>query len=343
MTQPLVSVIIPVGPRHADHCRTAVASALMQSIGPQVEVIVSPDGGADVAPMRGVMVLKPIEERTGPAATRNRALPFANGHFITFLDADDYLMPRGLEHLLRAYSSGRHGYVYGNAYLMERDGAMTLKAAPDYVQLDMAKYNLHVITTLIPAKHVRAVGGLDERGDAWEDWRLHLKYAIAGICGYRVDQPVFVYRVYEGDRMTRFYHHTDTMQPIWDDYRNEQGVIPMASCCGGDATLAQLAAQGIAGAPAPDAVPMADGMVRVRYTGDERDIPFDFGHKVIRLGTHPKYRYADVTIVEAAWLKERVPLEVVPKVDDAVQPPPPLPRVDEAPKAMRPRGRAVAE
>lgn len=337
MTQPLVTVIIPVGPRHAQHCRVAAASALMQSIGNQVEVIVSPDGGADVSPMRGVTLLDPVEVQTGPAATRNRALPHAHGHFITFLDADDYLMPRGLEHLLRAYAEGTYGYVYGNAYLVMQDGSMALKGAPDYVQLDMAKYNLHVITTLIPTKHVRAVGGFDERGDAWEDWRFHIRLAQAGVCGFRTDQPIFVYRVYEGDRMTRFYGgDAELMHAVRRDYINEQGVIPMAGCCGGDATLAQLAAQGIQGAPAPEAVPMGEGMVRVRYTGTETDVPFDTGRKVIRLGTHAKYRYADVTVQEAAWLAERIPIQVVPKVDEAVPPPPPLPRVSETPRALRP-------
>ncbi len=340
---PLVSVIIPVGPRHAQHCRVAAASALQQTIGrEQVEVIVIGDGAADIAPMPGVTVLESTGKQRGPAHTRNRGIERATGYFITFLDADDYLQPRGLEHLLRAYSTGRYGYIYGNAFTVEQDGSYVLRGAPDYEQLQMAHYNLHVITTLIPAHQVRQVGGFDERIDAWEDWGLHLRYAIAGICGYRTDQPIFVYRVFEGDRMTKFNRDRELMEKVWRLYRNEQGVIPMASCCGGDATLAQLAGLGIQGAPTPEAQGVGDNLVRVKYVGDSTGaIPFDFGQRVIRLGANPTHRYADVTPQEAAWLAERIEVVVVPKADPPAPPPPPLPVVakpDEKMQALRPQG-----
>lgn len=328
MAQPLVSVIIPVGPRHAEHCRVAVASVKAQSIGrEQIEVILAADGDTVIAPMAGVTIIPSTGSVTGPAATRNRALALAHGTFTTFLDADDYLLPRGMEHLLRAYASGRHGYVYGNAYTFERDGRYMLRGAPDYNQVDVAKYNLHVITTLIPTTKIRSVGGLDERVDAWEDWALHLRYAIAGICGYRTDQPIFVYRVYEGDRMQRFYGgDPELMVKVRQHYINEQGVIEMAGCCGGDATAAQIAALGIQGVAAPEPVPMGEGLVRVRYTGDSIGaIPFDFGSKVIRLGANPTHRYADVTPAEAAWLAERIEISIVPKTDPPMSPPAPQP------------------
>lgn len=347
MTRPIVTVIIPVGPRHVSHCRVAAASARAQSVGP-VEVIVVGDGDAEIAPMPGVTVLPTTGARLGPAATRNRGVVVATGYFITFLDADDYLLPRGLEHLLRAYRSGTHGYIYGNAYTYERDGSYQLRGAPDYVQVDMARYNLHVITTLIPTHLVRAVGSLDEAGDAWEDWAFHIRLAKAGICGYRTDQPIFVYRVYEGDRMTRFYGgDPELMAIVRRRYINAQGVIEMAGCCGGDATLAQIAGQAVANAPAPDPVGVEGGKVRVKYVGEDTSaIPFDFGGGVlIRLGNNPSRRYADVTPAQAAWLAERIPIEIVPKLDPAIPPPAPLPIVqpqdvltpDAPAAALRPR------
>jgi len=107
-------------------------------------------------------------------------------------------------------------------------------------------------------------------------------------------------------------------------YINEQGVIEMAGCCGGDASLAQVAGLGIAGAPSPEPVDVG-GLVRVQYVCEETgSIPFDFGQQVIRLGNNPTHRYADVTPQMAAWLAERVPIRVVPKLDPAVAPPEPL-------------------
>lgn len=348
MTQPLVSIIIPVGPRHAAHCRVAAASAQRQTVGP-IEVIVVGDGDAEIAPMPGVALLPTTGKQHGPAVARNRGIAAATGRFITFLDADDYLLPRGLEHLLRAYSTGHYGYVYGNAYTLERNGIMELRGAPDYEQMKMARFNLHVITTLIPAHQVRAVGGMDEAVDAWEDWAFHIRLARAGICGYRTDQPIFVYRVYEGDRMTRFYGgDASLMTAVRSRYENTEGVIVMAGCCGGDATLAQVAGRAVADAPAPDPVDVQGGLVRVRYTGDEGSIPFDLGNGVlIRLGNSASRRYADVTPAQAAWLAERVPILVVPKLDPAIPPPDPLPVANDvltpsAPvNAIKPKGKAA--
>ena len=101
----------------------------------------------------------------------------------------------------------------------------------------------------------------------------------------------------------------------------------MASCCGGDATSAQIAGRAVLGAPEPEPVPIGE-LVRVKYLGDEGSVPFDFGGGVlIRLGNNPSRRYADVTPAQAAWLKERVPIQIVPKMDPATPPPAPLPIV----------------
>lgn len=308
-----------------------------------METILIADGDAQIGPVDGCTVLESTGAQIGPAATRNRGIAVARGAFLSFLDADDYYLPRGLEHLLRAYAAGTHGYVYGNAYTQEKDGSFVLRGAPDYVQARMAEHNIHVITTLIPAAAVRAVGGLDERGDAWEDWRFHLRLAQAGICGYRTDHPIFVYRVWEGNRMTRFAPDRSTMEPVWADYRNEQGVIPMASCCGGDATLAQLAGLAVRDAAAPAPLEVGD-LVRVKYVGEERgSIPFDFGPgtPLIQLGNNASHRYANVTRQQAAWLAERLPIEIVPQADAAVPPPAPLGPGDAAVKPSRKPVQAV--
>jgi glycosyltransferase involved in cell wall biosynthesis len=121
MVQPLVSIITPCGPRHAEHVRLAAASVAWQSLANRCEMVIACDGGADVAPMENVTILPSDGERRGPAHTRNRALAAARGAFILPLDADDYLLPHAVESLLREYSRGGFGYVYGDAYTLERD------------------------------------------------------------------------------------------------------------------------------------------------------------------------------------------------------------------------------
>lgn len=345
---PLVSIIIPCGPRHAEHACVAAASVAWQSLAGLCETIIACDGGAEVAPMANVTILPSDGERRGPAHTRNRALKKAKGLFTLPLDADDYLLPRAVESLLREYGRGQFGYIYGDAYTLERDGSYMLRPAPDYVQDHMRRYNIHVVTALTPTKHWRAVGGWDEGVDAWEDWSGHLRLAIAGVCGHRLPQPIFTYRVYEGDRMTRFYGGApELMERVLIRYRNKEGVIPMASCCGGDADLAAIARDAALGAALPEAAPMAGDKVRVEYIGDDRGAQtweYPLG-TTIRLGNNTVDRFRDLSPAQAAWLREmNVPIRVVPKFDDPGAPTP-LPILqatdvltpDSAAKALRPK------
>ena len=345
MTQPLISIITPVGPRHAAHVRTAAASVQWQSLAHLCEHVIACDGGADVAPMAGAVTILPSDgEQRGPAHTRNRALSAARGLFTLPLDADDYLLPNTVAHLLRAYATGRHGYIYGNAYTQERDGTYQMRSAPDYKQEDMQHFNIHVVTALTPTKHWRAVGGWDEEIDAWEDWSGHLRLAMAGVCGYRIPIPIFTYRIFEGDRMTRFYGGDRAlMEQVLVRYRNKEGDIPMAKCCGGDADLARFAAAAVRDLAQPYALDVGGGKVRVEYLGEERgSIPWQLGPgRLIQLGNNASHRFADVTREEAAWLGERVPLRIVP-IFDGPEAPEPLPVAalvpePEAPKALKPK------
>lgn len=356
MTQPLVSVITPIGPRHTEHVRVAAASVQWQSLAPLCEHIIACDGGADVAPMAGPVTILPSDgERRGPAWARNRALERARGLFILPLDADDYLLRNSVAHLLRAYATGRHGYIYGDAYTQERTGTFVLRGAPDYVQSHMRLHNIHVVTALTPTKHWRAVGGWDEGVDAWEDWSGHLRLAIAGICGYRIPIPVLTYRVYEGERMTVFYGGAPAlMEKVLTRYRNKEGYIPMAACCGGDNTLVQVAANALRDLPGPDALAVSGNKVRVEYIGEERGAHvWQWGpgpnDKIGPLGNSTMNRYLDVTPEEAQWLTDHgVSIRVVPMFDGP-EPPAPLPILQAGDvltpdaagvKAIRPKGRA---
>lgn len=366
MASPLVSIITPCGPRHVEHVRTAAASVQWQSLAPLCEHIIACDGGADVGKLSGCTVLASDGERRGPAHTRNRALAAARGLFILPLDADDYLLRRAVESLLREYATGHHGYVYGDSYTQERDGRYLLRGAPNYVQQTytdaagqisggMDSFNIHVVTALTPAKHWRAVGGWDERVDAWEDWTGHLRLAIAGVCGYHLPQPVLTYRVYEGDRMVRFYGGApELMEKVWSLYRNKDGRIEMASCCGGDAALAAIAQQAVAGVALANPAPMGEGLVRVEYIGEDRGSQtweHPWGTH-IRLGNNAIDRYKDVTMEQAEWLREMgIPVRVVPQFDGPEAPAPLTPIMQAsdvltpdaaATKALRPRRQAAA-
>ncbi|MEU8800606.1 glycosyltransferase family 2 protein [Spirillospora sp. NPDC048819] len=107
MTQPLVSVIVPVY-----NCRGTVGRALesvfAQTLAAEkVEVIVVDDGSTDgtaelldeLARTRDRLAVVHQPNSGGPGAPRNRGLERAAGEFVFFLDADDRLHPEALERM----------------------------------------------------------------------------------------------------------------------------------------------------------------------------------------------------------------------------------------------------
>lgn len=236
MIAPLVSVIIPVGPTHAQYLPHALASVARQPA--PTETIVVNDTGAPLTVPPSVQVLPGCRN---VAANRNCGIAQASAPWLLCLDADDYLLSSGLDTLLRAAAESSAAYVYGDAYLLDWHGEMRYARAPDYSQVTMQRLNIHAVSALVPTACMRAVGGFDERVEAWEDWTPWLRLAMKGYCGQRVAQAVFVYRTELGQRRRMSVQQgLAAHEGVLRHYRDKTGAIPMAPCCGGGAqSLAQ--------------------------------------------------------------------------------------------------------
>lgn len=109
---PLISIIIPVH-NGEDYLEDCVESIKNQTVS-DWEIIVIDDGSTDGT---GKICRRLAEENPklrvifmedeGVSAARNAALDVAKGDYVTFVDADDRLMPEMLEHLLNAKEKPR--------------------------------------------------------------------------------------------------------------------------------------------------------------------------------------------------------------------------------------------
>lgn len=123
---PRVTIIIPA--HKADGFIPEAVDSIRQQTYPHIETIISPDDGERYASLRQqflspqIRILKPDGTKTGPAASRNRALNFASGDYITFIDADDYI---------------DHDYVQKLIDIAMVDGAAIGKT--DYVSWDRSE------------------------------------------------------------------------------------------------------------------------------------------------------------------------------------------------------------
>lgn len=330
MADPLVSIVIPVGPAHTHLAPTAIASCRWQTV-PDWECILINDTGQ---PMRGsgdarVRIIdapdKPGKRR--PAVARNAGIAAAQGAFMIFLDADDYLLPGAIQTFVRGHARHDKAYSYGHHYGIGRDGkAWAMYRPPDYnreprasalshstaganPQPTMQGCNLHPITAFVPTWCLREVGGFDEDAPGFEDWTIWLRLAMAGWCGERIYGPVFVYRIHEGQM-----HRPDArggqalMDAVTAPYRkNGTGDIPMAGCgCGGGAAKAKEMARQLAATFGSEAT-ADNGQAVLEYIGPGTGTQ-TFRHptskREYRAGNNPARRYIVVPPEDIAYLLE---------------------------------------
>lgn len=297
MEEPVVAIVIPVGPAHARHVGAALGSLLWQSFKRWEAIVVNDSGEMLDLPddPRITTVIRSVE-RYGPARGRNIGTKAATAPFVLYLDADDYLLPRALEKLIRGHARHNEAYSFSDHYAVLRDGRWLHMRPPDYKQSLYEQYNLHPITALLPRAAVLAVGGFDEDVDGLEDWTLYLRLAKAGYCGAHVHGPVFVYRYEEGVQ-----HHLDLergeqlMDAIRKRYRGPDGKVEFMGCgCGGGAATAKGIAQNVA--LTLGAEDMGDRIL-LEYTGDSLGAQSFRGPSGVmyRAGATASRRMVDVT------------------------------------------------
>jgi hypothetical protein len=129
-------------------------------------------------------------QRRGPGYIRNRLAEQVTTPFLIMLDADDHLLPRFTETLLRQYVRG--SYVYsdwwegGHHVKATSCYAFTLSNAPD-------QRGFHLPPCLFPTALYHAIGGHDEALWGAEDTDFFFKANYYGIRSIRVPEPLFHY------------------------------------------------------------------------------------------------------------------------------------------------------
>lgn len=126
MSQPLVSVIIPVY-NTAGYLKECVNSILLQTVS-DIEVILVDDGSTDESGMiadQFVIIDKRVsvfhKTNAGVSHTRNFGLSLARGEWVTFIDSDDTVSKDYVEELLKT-STPETDFCLCNFRLVNSDG-----------------------------------------------------------------------------------------------------------------------------------------------------------------------------------------------------------------------------
>jgi glycosyltransferase involved in cell wall biosynthesis len=194
----LVSVIVPFH-GSAPYLDEAVRSVLDQTYRP-LEVILVSDGssevGAEIARRlvagRAQMRLLHLPDNRGPAAARNRGLEDAAGDFITFLDADDCMVPERIAvQVAHLTDRPQVDIVLGAEELIVEPGApSTLE------RREPAGPSFHTMSMMLRPAALERVGRFDPQYRVAEDLDWLFRASAAGLVIEKLDRVLTRHRLH---------------------------------------------------------------------------------------------------------------------------------------------------
>jgi glycosyltransferase involved in cell wall biosynthesis len=187
---PRVSIIVPAYNMQA-YLDETVASVVAQSFA-NFELLIVDDGSTDDTLAKAkawaerdhrVQVL--TKANGGLANARNFGLAAARGHWVLFLDGDDWLAEGQLQHMLRRAEEAPEAVLVACSCAMVDDDKTLLSRAP--VPDLHAPFENFAVTcafsvhcALVKRDAIQALGGFDEALKSAEDWDLWQRLARTG-------------------------------------------------------------------------------------------------------------------------------------------------------------------
>lgn len=213
--RPLVSVIIPSYNRER-YLPDAVRSVFQQTY-PALECIVIDDGSTDhtSSVLQRLLTQYPSlrvarKRNGGPSSARNLGLRLCSGSLVSFLDADDILLPDKLERQVNfLYNHPDVGIVYGDYLVVTEDltpMALFVAEIPHTLdQVDAFCYRnwFNPLVPMIRKEVTDTVGDFDEELSVAEDWDYWIRCASVTRLSYMAG-PVALYRQH-GEQLHRDY------------------------------------------------------------------------------------------------------------------------------------------
>ncbi|MFY0521854.1 glycosyltransferase [Archangium gephyra] len=200
--RPLVSVIIPCF-NYGSFLPDALVSLDKQTL-QDFEIILVEGGSTDGTTTEQVRALQHPKVRKifQPEPTRvgeNRlaGLQQARGKYITFLDADDMLAPTYLEKAVMALELLGVDVVYPSVQLFGREQRVW-ETADEFSLANLSRTNTVSTVAMFRYETWKSLGigyGSNKDGSI-EDWDFWLRFAERGVRGYKIREPLMLYRIH---------------------------------------------------------------------------------------------------------------------------------------------------
>lgn len=200
---PLVSVVTPCldpGARLA-RCLESIAAQTH----PRVEHVVVDGGSQDgtVELLRTAAGVRWVSEPDdGQTAALNKGFRLATGELLTWLNADDVLLPDALARVVHALARAPGaGLAYGNCRVVDREGTVTVWRPSRFSGRALAAGELIPQPgTVFRRSVLDEVGPLDESLELTMDVDLWLRFADAGVEAVYVPRTLALFELHAGSK-----------------------------------------------------------------------------------------------------------------------------------------------
>ena len=196
VNRPLVSIIIPCY-NHARFVKDAIDSALNQTYN-FVEIVIVNDGSTDDSGkviqqyLHNSNIVYVDQQNTGLAIARNNGIKNSTGEIIICLDADDYIAPTYVEHIVANFENYRTIVTTNTCHtdeFLNLTGTIIYLDPTTYEEL--LKNNQINVCSGFSRKLFDEVGGYDPAMTrmGYEDWDLWIRMFKAGATATVVNNP----------------------------------------------------------------------------------------------------------------------------------------------------------
>lgn len=139
-----------------------------------------------------------LENNSGAATARNKALETSKGRFVAFLDSDDMWKSNKLERQLDFMLKNKYGFTFTSYEIMSK----TLKNKRKIIRVpEKISYNQYLKNTIIGNLTVvmdkELIGDVKIEVGYLEDVLTWMKYLNEGIIAYGLDENLAIYRIAE--------------------------------------------------------------------------------------------------------------------------------------------------
>lgn len=226
----MISIITPVykAKEYIDDTIQAVRSQTYQDWEWLMVEDCSPDGTGEYLEKQ-LEILKDdrirlirLEKNGGAARARNKALEYAQGRYIAYIDADDLWLPDKLEKELAFMQEKQAGFVFTGYEFADEKGVPTGKIVrvPETITYKQALKNTTIFTTTvlfdtekIPKDQLDMPIVKSEDTALW--WKILKKYKVA----YGLDENLALYRRPAASLSS---NKVEAVKRIWNLYRKQE-------------------------------------------------------------------------------------------------------------------------